>query len=96
MVEFSIKGRVCSSCGQHKAWDRYNKKSNGINGYDSRCKVCINKAKKSYRRNKIKRYVESETLRSVIIGSADQDKVDLIGRVLATSIMTLIDNGKIR
>lgn len=89
-------GRVCSGCGHLQPWHRYNKKSNGLNGYDSRCKICISKAKRHYKRKKSKRYVEATTLHSVVIGKADKEKVDLVGRILATSIMALIDAGKIK
>lgn len=92
----SDQGRICSSCSQWKFWSRYNRKPKGLNGYDSRCKTCISKAKKSYQKNKIKRYVETMNLYSVVIGKADKEKVDLVGRILATSLMALIDVGKIK
>jgi len=89
-------GRVCSGCGHLHPWCRYNKKSNGLNGYDSRCKTCISKAKRQYKRKKVRRFAEATTLDSVVIGKADKEKVDLVGRILATSIMALIDAGKIK
>ena len=86
-------GRVCTGCGHLQSWCRYNKKSNGLYGYDSRCKSCISKAKRLYKKKETKKYVETITLHSVVVGKPDKEKSDLVGRILATSIMTLIDEG---
>ncbi len=90
-------GRNCSGvCKKFKPWSDFDKKSNGLNGHDSRCKVCISKAKKSYKSKIKKHYRDAQTIESKIIGVASQEKVEQLAKIIATSIIDLCDKGLIK
>ena len=90
-------GRICSGqCGSSKSWTEFDKKSNGVNGFDSRCKKCISKAKKTYKAKEKRKYKETTFLQSKIIGVADQEKIERFSKIISTSIMSLIDEGLLK
>ena len=89
-------GRKCAgACKTFKQWSSFDRKPNGINGHDSRCKSCISKAKKSYKSKMSKRYRDTQTIESKIIGSASQEKLEHFAKIISTCIMNLIDKGVI-
>ncbi len=90
-------GRNCNgTCKQWKPWSQFDKKANGRNGRDSRCKQCIAKAKRSYKTKARKRYRDTEKLEAHIIGNPNTEKIERFSKIIATSIMSLIDQGEIR
>ena len=46
-TEFDEDGRVCTSCGEYKLWEDYNKHSRSTTGRTSQCRRCKHKKRKS-------------------------------------------------
>lgn len=46
------QGRICKKCETFKLWGYFDKKSNGVNGRHSQCKVCIKSFKRKWWKKK--------------------------------------------
>lgn len=51
MTALLIDGRVCTRCGERKSWSEFHAHPLGINGKQSRCKVCTNALRREHRAN---------------------------------------------
>lgn len=89
-------GRSCTQCGLWKHWSEFDKKPNGKNGHDSRCKICISNAKKVRKIKKQRRFSEAEKLSARIVGAPDDHQVQAFSKIIAASIMQLMDKGVLK
>lgn len=90
--------RCTGACGKWKSWDEFDRKPNGVNGRDSRCKKCISDARKKKRRDKqlAKRMLLEDSFRSIFVGKPDADSVDEFGRVYARLVCDLLEKGLLK
>lgn len=56
-------GRRCTGCLEWKVWDQFNRKNGGYQGYNSRCRLCTNRANASARRVNVEGARRSERVR---------------------------------
>lgn len=52
IVAIDNKGRICRKCETFKPWDKFDRKSDGLNGRHSQCKLCIGKFKRKWWKKK--------------------------------------------
>jgi hypothetical protein len=97
--EITDFGRTCSKCKTLKAWDQFDKKSTGINGRHSRCKICIKVEKKKWWRRKNIRKISSpevlihshsdiETIQLPLTGRDRSDLENVFRRLIFQSIIS--------
>lgn len=92
-------GRYCTKCRTFCDWESYDKKSNGINGRDSRCKKCIAiikmKKAKEKRRERLREEKVTSKFKSESFGYLDNHAIDHFSSIFSESIIGLIDDGRI-
>jgi hypothetical protein len=88
------KGHYCNS--RILPWKKFALKPNGLNGRDSRCKKCVAKQKRLMRSEQRKNRRFPDSFTPVIIGSLGEEGREQFSKILAQSIIDLLEQGQLK
>lgn len=90
------EGRECNRCGENKKWSEFDRKTGGLNGYDSRCKVCISKVRNLKKQKKKQMYSRASKFNFSVTGEFESERVAAFSKIVATSLMQMLERGLIK
>ena len=86
--------KICSKCDGEKPLSGFHRNASKPDGFDSACKCCVSKRKKSQYSKKKKSQKYRHQFESHILGTYSADENDFI-KVLGLAIVEGIEDGKL-